>query len=292
MIKGIDVSKWQGKIDWAKVKASGIKFAILKAGSIYGKDSCFDINYKNAKSNGINVGAYFFSYAKNITEIQKEADIFLSYLKGKQFEMPVYLDIEDKSQTSLSKDVLTDMVITFCDKIEKAGYYTGVYTYYSFFKNNLNMDKIKRFTIWLAHYTTKTDFTGHDIWQYSSEGKVNGINGNVDMNIIYKDFSSVIANNYLNGFSKPIIQKVKEIKPVIKNTMTKVIKKIVPAKTIPTFKIGDTVIVLKPINYDNGKPFRLWASRYAILEINGNRAVIGIKGVVTSAIDIKNIKKV
>ncbi len=88
MAKGIDVSKWQGKIDWAKVKASGIKFAILKAGSIYGKDNYFDINYKNAKSNGINVGAYFFSYAKNITEIQKEADIFLSYLKGnKLFEI-------------------------------------------------------------------------------------------------------------------------------------------------------------------------------------------------------------
>lgn len=280
--KCIDVSKWQGKINWARVKAAGIQFAILKAGSIYGKDSCFEENYKNAKANGINVGAYFFSYATTIEEISKEADLFLSYLKGKQFEMPVYLDIEDKSQTSLSKDILTDMVITFCDKIEKSGYYTGVYTYYSFFKNNLNIDKIKRFTIWLAHYTSKTDFTGHDIWQYSSEGKVNGISGNVDMNIIYKDFYDVIIHNYLNGFSKP----------VIKNAVAKVINKIVPKKTILTFKIGDRVTVLKPINYDDGKSFRLWASRYTILEINGNRAVIGINGVVTSAINIKNIKKV
>ena len=187
-IKCIDVSEWQGNIDWKKVKAAGITCAILRAG--FGrvasqKDSSFEKNYKNAKAAGIKLGAYWYSYAVDKADARKEATACLEVIKGKTFELPIYFDVEESSQTKLGKTTLTSMANAFCTDIKNAGYVPGVYANLNFFKNYLNYTSLKKYySIWLAQYYVEPQLES-DIWQYTSEGKVNGIGGNVDMNIIY-----------------------------------------------------------------------------------------------------------
>lgn len=204
LMKGIDVSVHNGSIDWQKVKNAGIQFAILRAG--YGrelsqKDTKFEENYKNAKAAGVPVGAYWYSYAMSEDEARLEADVFLSVISGKQFEMPVYFDLEEKKQFDLGKKKVSAIMRAFLENVEKAGYFVGLYGSASSLTTH-TADNIKsRYTIWLAHWTDQTNYSGaYGIWQYSSEGKVNGISGNVDMDICYNDFPTIIKNKKLNGF--------------------------------------------------------------------------------------------
>lgn len=130
LMKGIDVSVHNGSIDWQKVKNAGIQFAILRAG--YGremsqKDARFEENYRNAKATGIPVGAYWYSYAMSEDEARLEADVFLSVIKGKQFEMPVYFDLEEKKQFDLGKEKVSAIMRAFLERVESAGYFTGLY---------------------------------------------------------------------------------------------------------------------------------------------------------------------
>lgn len=209
MLKGIDVSKHDSTIDWKKVKASGmVDFAILRAG--YGrlisqKDVQFERNYAECKKYGIPCGAYWYSYAKSISEIQTEARVFLQAIKGKQFEYPIYLDFEEKSQFALGKATCSAMAKAFLDILEKAGYYAGMYCS-SFYLTSYFTDEIKtRYTMWVAHYgVSKPSYAGaYDIWQHSSTGTVSGINHRCDMNYCYKtDFPEVIKKAGLNGFEK------------------------------------------------------------------------------------------
>ena len=205
-MKGIDVSVHNGDIDWQKVKADGIEFAILRAG--YGKlasqkDQKFEQNYKNAKAVNFPVGAYWYSYAMNENEARQEADVFLSVIKGKQFEMPVYFDLEEKKQFDLGKEKVSAIMRAFLEKVESAGYFTGLYGSASSLTTHTADDIKSRYTIWLAHWVNQTNYSSaYAIWQYSSKGKVAGINGNVDLDICYKDFSTVIKNKGLNGWAK------------------------------------------------------------------------------------------
>lgn len=206
LMKGIDVSVHNGSIDWQKVKNSGIQFAILRAG--YGrefsqKDVRFEENYRNAKAAGIPVGAYWYSYAMTPEEARLEADVFLSVIKGKQFEMPVYFDLEEKKQFDLGKEKVSAIMRAFLERVESAGYFTGLYGSASSLKTHTADDIKSRYTIWLAHWTQQTDYSGaYGIWQYSSDGKVNGISGNVDLDIAYVDFPAIIKNKRLNGYGK------------------------------------------------------------------------------------------
>lgn len=204
LMKGIDVSVHNSNIDWQKVKNAGIQFAILRSG--YGrelsqKDAKFEENYKNAKAAGVPVGAYWYSYAMSEDEARLEADVFLSVISGKQFEMPVYFDLEEKKQFDLGKKKVSAIMRAFLENVEKAGYFVGLYGSASSLTTH-TADNIKsRYTIWLAHWTDQTNYSGaYGIWQYSSEGKVNGISGNVDMDICYNDFPTIIKNKKLNGF--------------------------------------------------------------------------------------------
>ena len=209
MLKGIDVSKHDSTIDWKKVKDSGmVDFAILRAG--YGrlisqKDVQFERNYAECKKYGIPCGVYWYSYAKSISEIQTEARVFLQAIQGKQFEYPVYLDFEEKSQFALGKTTCSAMAKAFLDILEKAGYYAGMYCSSSYLTNYFT-DEIKtKYTMWVAHYgVSKPSYAGaYDIWQYSSTGTVSGINHRCDMNYCYKtDFPEVIKRAGLNGFEK------------------------------------------------------------------------------------------
>lgn len=189
-IKCIDISEWQGKADFSKVKAAGINCVILRAG--FGRESTqvdaeFERNYKNAKAAGLKVGAYWYAYATDAADARKEAQACLEVIKGKKFELPVFYDMEDASQTKYGKTALTKFAVEFMAVLIDAGYKTGIYANANWFENYLDYNKLYgTYNIWLAQYNSEPQFKC-DIWQYTSSGKVNGIEGNVDMNIIYNE---------------------------------------------------------------------------------------------------------
>ena len=194
MIKGIDVSEFQGNIDWTKVKNDGVKFAILKLGNIYDtdanyKDSKFDTNYKNARANGIKVGAYIYNYCNTVDNLKKGLDWAFEKLAGKELDLPLYLDMEDKTIAVETVDSLTNQCNEFAKIVKEKGYKAGVYANLNWLKNELNPSKFdKDISVWVAQYYSKCEYTGdYDIWQYTSSGKVNGISGNCDMNYLYNE---------------------------------------------------------------------------------------------------------
>ena len=207
-IKGIDVSHWQGDIDWEAVKEDGVEFAIIKAGGSdagFYIDSKFEENYAAAKAAGVAVGAYYFvgELCKSSEDGAADAERFIDILKDKQFEYPVYIDFE--APDSSDKAGNTDAVIAFCEAMENAGYFVGVYaSEISGFKDRLDDSRLQHISHWVARYGSKpaTDANVFHIWQYASDGSVAGINGNVDMDVSYLDLETVIKNNYLNGFKK------------------------------------------------------------------------------------------
>ena len=206
-MKGIDVSVHNGVIDWNKVKAAGIQFAILRAG--YGrvasqKDGKFEENYKNAKAAGIPVGAYWYSYAVTPDEARLEAQVCLEILKGKQFEFPIFFDQEEKKTLDTGKANCSAMIRAFCDTLEKAGYWAGLYTSRSCLSTPIENDIKTRYALWAAEWSDKLRYDGPvGIWQHSEKGSVDGISGNVDLDIGYKDYPSMIKAKGLNGYGQP-----------------------------------------------------------------------------------------
>lgn len=198
--KGIDVSRHQGSIDWAKVKQDGIEFAILRIG--YGgsapvKDEQFENNYNGATANGIPVGIYLYSYADTEDEAKLEANSVLNWLNGRHLDLPIYFDIEDKKQLNISKEARNNLCKIFCDIIESAGYWAGIYSNKDWAVNKIDGKELgKRYTYWIAQYNSKCTYDGeYAIWQYSSSGKVNGISGNVDMNYMYKEVGGSLSSS-------------------------------------------------------------------------------------------------
>ena len=193
-IKGIDVSEFQGSIDWSKVKNDGIEFAILKLGNIYDydanyKDSKFDTNYENAKAQGIKVGAYIYNYCNTVDTLKKGVEWALGKLDGKKLNMPIYLDMEDKDIQGETVETLTNQCNEFARFVQDKNYKAGVYANVNWLKNKLNPSEFdKDISVWAAQYYTECQYTGdYDIWQYTSSGKVSGISGNCDMNYLYNE---------------------------------------------------------------------------------------------------------
>ena len=187
--KCIDVSTWQGSIDFNKVKSAGYDYVIIRAG--YGKeksqkDNMFETNYKKAKSAGLKVGAYWFSYAMSPSTATAEADACLSCIKGKKFELPVYYDMEYQPAMSTSNSNYTKMAVNFCNKLKSNGFKSGVYSSASVYDYLLNRKTLKNngISIWNAEWYTKPSITC-DVWQYSDNGRINGISTNVDLDYIY-----------------------------------------------------------------------------------------------------------
>lgn len=204
---GIDVSQWQGDINWNAVQTD---FAIIRAG--YGKeksqiDTKFERNYSGAKAAGIPVGAYWYSYAMSADEARQEAKVFIEALKGKQFEYPVYLDVEEAKVLQLGKDKVSDIIIAFLEEMEKAGYYAGLYMSASPLTTHTTDFVKKRFAVWVANYgVSKPNYSGqYGMWQKSSTGHMQGISGNVDINECYVDYPREIKADGKNGFAKPAI---------------------------------------------------------------------------------------
>ena len=215
----VDISKYQPTVDYAKT-AQDCDGVVLRAGLTYwgsqemGKDSCFEKHYSGFKAAGCPVGAYYYSAADSVAAAEKEAEYFLSLLDGKQFELPVYYDVENSQrQGSLSKALLTQIVDTFCSKVEKAGYFVGFYASTSWLHTKLDTAALsKKYTLWKADYRLLYDKKiACDMHQYTSSGMVKGINGNVDLSRCYRDFSVIKANG-LNGFAKPAALKTFSVK--------------------------------------------------------------------------------
>lgn len=194
---GIDVSKWNGDIDWDKVKADGVEFAIVRAGyrgSVTGslvEDPCFKNNMKGAAASGVPVGVYFFTQATNEVEAVEEASAVLRLVSEYELDYPIYIDTEgaggEGRADGLDAETRTLVCEAFCRTIANAGYEAGVYASRSWLNNNLHTDRLKQYETWLAEYRSVPLYQGYyRMWQYTSKGRVNGIKGNVDLNIRYE----------------------------------------------------------------------------------------------------------
>ena len=269
MLKGIDISKWQKNVDYSQLKKQGIDFAIIRCGygrDISQKDNLFETHYKGLKEAGIKVGCYLYSYADKIEDGILEAKNCLEFIKGKTFELPVFYDLEDKITAPLGKNVITQIAKNFCDEIEKAGYVPGIYASLYWFNNLTNVEELEKYKIWLAEWGVKEPKAEFkvDYWQFTSSGKVEGIKGNVDMNICYDN--SIIGENVDNFVEKSENQET-------------------------YIKVGDKVKVKAgSTDYSNNRLADfVYTKIYDVIQVNGDRVVIGIGNAVTCAIDINKL---
>ncbi len=194
---GIDVSKYQKDIDWKKVKEAGIEYAIIRAGyrgsstGVLVKDPYFDKNLVGAKEAGIKIGVYFFTQAVNSEEAAQEAVAVASLVGAEELTLPVYLDVESSGSVNGRADGLdiktrTENIKAFCRTLNEMGYKAGVYANKNWFTNKIETSQLEDYDIWLAQYKVRTPtYEGrYSIWQYTSKGQVDGINGYVDMDLI------------------------------------------------------------------------------------------------------------
>ena len=185
-LKGIDVSEWQGTIDWRKVAKDGVQFAVIHAG--YGrelsqKDKCFERNYAGARAAGIKVGAFWYSYADSVARAEQEARTCLKVLDGKHLDLPVFFDQEyEPGILKLSTKTRTDIVLKFLETIKAAGRPCGLYSSTDFITTKLQANRLTAYPLWIAEYGSKLHYTGKVwAWQYTDKGRVAGIKGRVDM---------------------------------------------------------------------------------------------------------------
>lgn len=206
-LKGIDVSEHQGVINWDQVKGQ-IDFAILRVG--YGDnatsqdDAQFKRNMEECTRLGIPIGVYIYSYAVTIAQAKSEAEHVLRLIKGYKLDYPVYLDLEDDGTTgTLDNNTIGAIAKTFCDIIEGAGYYVGIYANTYWFNNRLTNSIFDKWDKWVAEYNSNCNYNGdHSIWQFTDSCTFNGINGLVDTNYCYVDYVNLIRNIGLNGHKK------------------------------------------------------------------------------------------
>ena len=257
---GVDVSKYNGKINWEQAKKSGVQFAILRLGSGYNGgyiDKTFDYNYRECKRVGIPVGCYIASYLNIDTEIQltKQA------IKNKQFEYPIYFDIEDFSikGKSLTKSQITFNTVKYLKEIEKLGCYVGIYTNKAFLNRNFNYSEIKNYDIWIAHWSRYVNYKGiYPMHQFTNAMKWYGIpstsEGGVDTSYCYIDYPTIIKANALNGYKKEVkkMEITKEIKDQLKNTVVTFTDKNLD-KALKIAEIHKALLVPCKFNLDFGR---------------------------------------
>lgn len=207
----IDVSRYQGEIDWAQVAAAGYKGAMLKTVSTNRKlskradglyiDPTFETNYRNAKAAGLDVGVYYYTYATNKDMVNAELALLRQAVYGKELTLPVAVDVEDNRLVSLDKQGLTDLTAYALHEVEQMGFYAQLYTYTSFAKAHLFVGgaALRPYDVWLADYTGKTpkvDFK-YNARQHTSKGSVPGITGNVDLNVTEINYPRIIRKKGL-----------------------------------------------------------------------------------------------
>ena len=180
----IDVSTWQRNIDWQRVKAAGIKAVIIRAGFGVTKDNQFENHYAGARAAGLYIGAYWYSYAYDTDRAEREANACASVLSGKSFDIPIYYDMEEDDQMPLGRATMTAIACRFLDTLQSKGYRVGMYSSPSWFTDFLDYDLLRsKYSIWLAHWASRHT-RACDIWQYGENGSIDGVSGDVDVNII------------------------------------------------------------------------------------------------------------
>ena len=204
----IDLSHHNTVTDFLAVKNAGIYGVILRAGygrEVSQKDKKFEEYYAAAKAAGLHIGAYWYSYADSVADAAKEATACLACIQGKQFDFPVYYDLEESSTAALGRDTCTQIAQTFCTAMEQAGYWAGVYANTNWWQNYLDHAALSaKYTIWLADYRQAYNTTlKRDMHQYTSTGSVPGVNGNVDCNRCTRDFPAEIGSLYEDTAAVP-----------------------------------------------------------------------------------------
>lgn len=200
---GIDISKHNGVIDFTRLK-DNTGFAILRAGfggSAKQKDSMFERYYEAAKTAGIPIGCYWYSYAETLRAGVEEAYAILECLKGKSFEFPIYYDVEEKRTLNKGRDFCSALVDTVLHTLEVHGAYAGLYISRSPLQTHITPEVANNYTLWIAEYNSRCNYSGKiDMWQYSCKGRVDGISSDVDMDKCYVDFPTTIKRLGLNRF--------------------------------------------------------------------------------------------
>ena len=234
---GIDISVWQNGFDFDKAKEEGVEFVILRGAYSTSEDKCFDDFYKQCMEKGLPVGAYHYSMSKTVKEAENEAKLMISILKGKQLEYPVYLDVEDKTQAKLGKDLLTSIIKTYCDALEQAGYYVGIYSTYAFLNSYTYIDKLDPYDKWIAQWSKKcTCKIDYGMWQFGGEtnmirsNKIAGVT--CDQDYCYKDYPSIIKSAGLNGFKRPQDADAvpTPVRPQPQKTVTDIAREVIEGK--------------------------------------------------------------
>ena len=251
---GVDVSKWNGNFDFDLAKSQGVKFAILRGAYSCGKDSKFEQYYNACKLVDLPVGVYQYSMATTVAAAKAEAQfLYDNVLKGKQFEFPIYIDIEDKVQLALSRQLLTDIAIAWGDFLEKKGYFVGIYAGKYTFRDQMDDSRLKRFSHWVPQWAEKCTYEDTSVlgmWQFGGETnklRPNTIAGVVcDQNYAFVDFEGIIKANKLNGFG---------------NTAPAPKPAPAPAPAQATFKVGDKVQLKSNATYYNGATIPAWVKK-------------------------------
>lgn len=219
LAKGIDVSRWNHELnlkneyiplDWAAIKASGVDFVILKAGSTKsGIEPTFEMDYEGARAAGLEIGIYYYTYATTVEEIKKDAEDLLTWIVGKQFEYPIYLDLEDPSLEGLGKNLLSDMCEAFISALQAEGYYAGLYANHNWLTYILDSQQmLSIYDIWYARYPLTEEPVWDEekygkqlgMWQYSESGTIEGFDCAFDLNYAYKNYKEIMEKWHLNGF--------------------------------------------------------------------------------------------
>lgn len=239
LARGVDVSSYQHvmigntyqSLNWTAIKEAGFEFAILKAGSTPrtvggvqkgGIEPVFEMNYRDARAAGLELGVYFYSYATTLEQVESDAELLLSWLEDKQFEYPIYFDLEDSSLISLGQDALTEMCVTFISILQANGYYGALYSNNQWLMQNLHGDVLKEiFDVWYARYPENRKDADNPLpctetytwnpssygpqlgmWQYTDYGIIEGIDPDIkfDFNVAYRDYPALIKQLGLNGF--------------------------------------------------------------------------------------------
>lgn len=262
MLKGIDVYNGNGVVDWPKVKAAGYGFAMIKASQGHTvRDASMARNLAGAAKAGLHTGVYHWIHAETEAAVIKEVDFFLGIVKGCKMEFPVALDVEQYTLLRLSKEKLTDIVLSWCDKVKAAGYYVVIYANLNVLRNHLVWERIKQYDIWLAQYNaTMTKQFPVAIWQHSETGRVPGVRGGtgpVDLDICYKDYPSIIRMGGYNNFPKPVQPTFPTITGLTLDTQSRnmapgdIYEVLAYCSTIPAVKItGRDIISVERIKSD------------------------------------------
>lgn len=242
-MNGLDVSRINGHINFYVTKRSGIEFVVIRAGAGSQKDPFFELNYTRGRAAGLHVGAYWLSYAETPDAARAEAAACAEVLKEKQFDFPIFYALENDPARGYfpfvqDKEKCSELVSAFCNELEKAGYFVGLYISRAALQNHITAEVAERYTLWLAEYGEKLNYKGKfGIWQHSTTGRVVGVIGEVNLDTAKTDFSKIIIPGGYNGYKTEPAPEYIEHEVKKGDTITAIAK-----------KYGTTIQAIKKIN--------------------------------------------